>query len=177
MKVEEGTGALYASPRHVRAGLLALEELIEGARPGPASVKAALKPGDVLINLRGDENATAVVPLISDDGPVYVTLDVGVIRPDRDRVDPHYLAAWLGLPATQASLSADREGSRVPRLSLRALSELAVPLPPLERQRRFGALHTEVVRERALRNQIAEARERLLHELLRRSAEEPAPGM
>ena len=176
VKVEDGSDALYVSPRHVRAGEFRSEDLAEGAAPGPGAAKTSLRDGDVLINLRGDANPAATLSGLPDGAPIYATLDVGIVRPDPTRVDPRYLTAWLNLPKTQAGLSIDREGTRVARLSLRALSDLGVPLPDLERQRSFGALHAEIARERTLRTRIAEARERLLYELLRRAAEEPAPG-
>lgn len=113
--------------------------LIAGARP-TAKRAVAARPGDVLLAARGGQ--AVVAGQGTGDGLVdgYPTLDVYLIRPQADRIDPAYLAAWLTLEPVRLTLQASTTGVLIPRIPIASLKALPVPLPPLHRQRTIGAL-------------------------------------
>ncbi|WP_269713931.1 hypothetical protein [Caulobacter sp. NIBR2454] len=112
-------------------------ELVRRAAP-TAGRATPVKRGDVLIPSRGERNL-AIRPDAELLG-AYPSLDVYLLRPDELRLDPDYLAAFLSLPEVGAALRASTAGASLPRIPKEALSELAVPTPPLERQRAIGGL-------------------------------------
>lgn len=113
--------------------------LVAGARP-TAKRAVAARPGDVLLAARGGQ--AVVAGQGAGDGLVdgYPTLDVYLIRPQADRIDPVYLAAWLTLEPVRLTLQASTTGALIPRIPITSLKTLPVPLPPLHRQRTIGAL-------------------------------------
>ncbi len=97
-----------------------------------------IKEGDLVVGARGDttEVALATSPLID----AFVSVDLYLVRPNPNRVDPGFLAAFLEQPSAQSQLASGKQGSGLARLSKLALDNLLVPLPPLNRQRAIGAL-------------------------------------
>ena len=128
--------------------------LVLGCRP-TAKRAVAAKGGDVLLAARGGQ---AVV--VGDDAGAglegaYPTLDVYLIRPDHKRLNAEYLAAWLTFEPVHNSLQASTTGALIPRIPIGSLKDLAIPLPPLQRQRQIGALFQLAHQEAALLEQLA----------------------
>lgn len=165
-----GTGGYFVlvsdlTPRGLNIGSLAV-----GCLPQKSGAAAALAAGDVVVGLRGASNLAAVVPPLDlASGLIFATLDVGIVRKS-DRVLPEYLAWFLNRPKTQAIFSSERTGSGAPRLPLSALQELVVPVPSMERQAAIAALAADAQHESDLIENIQQARQRLLDELLREAA-------
>ena len=173
-----GTGGYYVLVSDLTRRGLNNGCLAEGGVPQKSGAAAALAPGDVVVGLRGASNVAAVVPSLEFAcGLIFATLDVGIVRQSY-RILPAYLAWFLNRPKTQAIFSSERMGSGAPRLPLSALQELIVPVPSLKRQATIAALAADAQRESDLIENIQQARQRLLDELLRQAADEgPAPGI
>ena len=99
----------------------------------------------------------------------YVTPDVYLIRPDPDRLDSAYLAAFLNRASTVTQLKASKRGAMLPRVPKEALSELMVPLPAMERQRMIGGLATAISRHNDFSAKRVEIEARLFESLLDRA--------
>lgn len=112
-----------------------------------------LEQGDLVVGARGDatEVALATSPLID----AFVSVDLYLVRPDRNLVDPEFLAAFLEQPAAQAQLASGKQGTGLARLSKLTLDNLLVPLPPLDKQRTIGSLARCVRGANELLNRIA----------------------
>jgi hypothetical protein len=130
-------GASGGSARFMR--LSDLSDVKAGKRPAlvagdaPAVARAlALEEGDLIIGARG---ATTDVCLANDAVfGAFLSLDLYLVRPDRARVNPQYLAAFLDLPATQSLFTVGKQGSGLARLPKDALEKTRVPLPPMQTQ-------------------------------------------
>ena len=129
-------------------------ELIRAAQP---TVKRATPAtfGDVLLAARG-ERAFAVA---AEQGLIgaYPTLDVYLLRPLPQRLDPGYLVAYLSQAQVSAALKASTSGALVPRIPKPALEGLLIPLPPLPQQRRIGAIATAMRIEQSLSQRLQQA--------------------
>jgi restriction endonuclease S subunit len=165
-----GSAALYVQLGDISPGSLRMSRLTPGAAPQKSMTAAALKEGNIVVALRGNVNAAAVVPpLDSIELPVFATLDVAIIR-IHSVEEPEYIAWFLNLPSTQETLSSERSGSAISRLPLPALRQLDVPTPNCARQNRIVAIAAEMRHEQELIEQIQVARKRLINEQLRRWA-------
>jgi restriction endonuclease S subunit len=165
-----GSAALYIQLGDISPGSLRMSRLTPGAAPPKSMTAAALKKGNIVVALRGNVNAAAVVPsLDSIELPVFATLDVAIIR-IHSVEEPEYIAWFLNLPSTQETLSSERSGSAISRLPLPALRQLDVPTPNCARQNRIVAIAAEMRHEQELIEQIQVARKRLINEQLRRWA-------
>ena len=78
---------------------------------------------------------------------------------------PDYLATILNQPALQARLKSLRSGSSIPNITLGALKEIEIPVPPLHFQAEIVNLAQAIRREKFLADQIHAARLRQLDAL------------
>jgi Type I restriction modification DNA specificity domain len=135
--------------------------LPERSRPAP---EKWVKPGDLLVMTRGDHNyavfiETELPPTVTQNS--FCTLRVI----EETTLLPDYLATILNQPTLQARLKALRSGSSIPNITLGALKNLEIPLPPLPIQREIVTLSRLIHREKALADQIHAARLRQLDTL------------
>jgi type I restriction enzyme M protein len=104
-----------------------------------ASVDARwkLKSGDILLSKSGTIGKAGVVR----NGAVGAIPAAGlfVLRPDPDRLDPHFLLAYLESAECRSWLDEKARGATIRHLSAKALEELPVPLPPFQIQQRVAA--------------------------------------
>lgn len=123
-----------------------------------------VKPGDVLLMTRGDYNYAVFIsahlpPTVTQNS--FCTLRVL----DDARIYPDYLATILNQPALQARLKSLRSGSSIANITLGALKEIEVPVPPLQLQSEIVNLAQAIRREKSIADQIYAARLRQLDAL------------
>jgi len=108
-----------------------------------ASVDARwkLKAGDVLLSKSGTIGKAGVVR--NRAVGAIAAAGLFVLRPDQDRLDPHFLVAFLESNECRAWLDDVARGTRVRHLSRRVLDGMPVPVPPLQIQRRVATQHLE----------------------------------
>ncbi len=95
--------------------------------------------GDILLAARSTLMRCAIVP--PELAGAVASSSVLAIRCDPARLLPRMLAAYFEHPAGQAALlGASQSTTTQHSLTVRALKELPVPLPPIEVQRRMVAL-------------------------------------
>lgn len=104
--------------------------------------------GDLILGARGRDTAACLAG--PDVVGAYVSLDLYLVRPQRAQLWPEYLWAFLRLPSTQAALALGKQGTGLERLPKEALEALAVPLPPLLRQKLVAELALTLEKERNL---------------------------
>lgn len=123
-----------------------------------------VKPGDVLLMTRGEYNYAVFIdvtlpPTVTQNS--FCTLRVF----DDARIYPDYLATILNQPALQARLKSLRSGSSIPNITLGALKEIEIPVPPLHFQAEIVNLAQAIRREKSLADQVHAARLRQLDAL------------
>lgn len=142
--VTELTGVSAVSQKCVRDGVidLSVSRPHDPAKAIPA--KARLRLGDVCVNSTGTGTLGRVALWQEHSGTYFADTHVTVVRPDMRKVDPFFLAAFLGAaPTTETIYRECVTGSTNQiELSPAMFVQLVVPLPPLDEQRRI----TEVLR-------------------------------
>jgi hypothetical protein len=139
-------------------------------RRGEAS---QLRPADVVLRARGESYPARVAGAELEGA--FANSDFLVVRPASDRLDSHYLAAFLNLPATQGRLGAQLHGSIAPRLTREALAALELPLPSLTEQRGIAGLAQAMEAEQGLLHRLS-ALTQQRHQALLRDIMEKARG-
>lgn len=120
-----------------------------------------IREGNVLIPLRS-ARPTAVVA--RDVPPDVIAMGHWVIvSPEPGVADPDYLAWYINHPTTAARLSGLMQGTNLRFLSISALRDFEVELPPLDLQRRIARVHALAERVAELERQLAAARKQLIH--------------
>lgn len=119
-----------------------------------------LQRGDVLLRGRGGYYFAA---LFDKDIPNVVAAgQFFILSPRRDRLEPAYLSWYLNEPQAQQYLDKNQSGTNIPMITKRTISELTIPLPPLETQRKIAAIHQCWLEEKQITEQLLSNRERMV---------------
>ncbi len=131
-----------------------------------------IRPGDLVFRSRGRTNSVALVS--ADIGPAVLAAPMLLIRPVE--VLPAYLLWYINLPAIQAALAAQAEGTSVRMISKAALEALEMPVPSRRKQQLIVEVSELATAEQGLLEQIARERKRLADGILMRYARNTRPG-
>lgn len=112
-----------------------------------------LRPGDVLFPNRGTRTTAFTFRL--DRSDTIAGAQFFILRPDPNRVLPEYLAWFLRSEKVARHLDGDRKGTYVKIIQRSALTDLEIPLPPLEVQRRIVEAAELALTERTLTERLA----------------------
>lgn len=116
-----------------------------------------IRKGDLVFRSRGRTNSVALVS--ADVGSAVLAAPMLLIRPIN--VLPGYLLWFINLPATQAALAAQAEGTSVRMISKAALEALEIPVPSMSSQQRIVDLASMAAAEADLLQRIAQLRKAL----------------
>jgi hypothetical protein len=134
----------------------------------PAVARAlTIEEGDLIVGARG--SATDVCLATGAVVGAFVSLDLYLVRPDRAKVSPQYLAAFLELPATQAGFAGGKQGSALARLPKDALEKTLVPVPSMQSQLLIAGLALCFEEERKLRQRLSDLKSFLGRETIARA--------
>ena len=138
-------------------------ELRDTAQPTIATdnPKHLLAAGDLLLASKGNNNMCVIVPEIEQNcvaSPSFLVIRLH----DKSAILPEFVAWYLNLPTVQNTLAAQARGTSIMSISKATLGELEIPIPPIERQRRYIELSKLQKREQQLYAAIAERRKQIL---------------
>jgi len=149
-----------------------------GEAPGPKfhrydlgnlSDRYFVRGGEVVFRSRGEPNAAVTIcdPLPE---PVVVIVPLVIIRPDRDRVLPEYLAWAINQPDAQRRLGAEAQGTSLRMIPMAVLENLDISVPDLPTQRHITELDALSRQEGQLLRQLAVRRVELVSAILGEAA-------
>lgn len=133
----------------------------------PVKPHQLVRPGDLLFRSRGQTHTAALVT--QDLGAAIAAAPLLRIRP-REGVLPAYLAWFINLPATRARLASRAVGTALRMIRKQSLAELAVIVPPLERQQAIVELADLATEEQRLMARLADKRRRYMDRILIQAA-------
>lgn len=126
-----------------------------------ANQKHLLTAGDLLLASKGNNNMCMIVPEIEQKcvaSPSFLVIRLH----DKSAILPEFVAWYLNLPTVQNTLAAQARGTSIMSISKATLGELEIPIPPIERQRRYIELSKLQKCEQQLYAAIAERRKQIL---------------
>ena len=138
-------------------------ELRDTAQPTIATdnPKHLLAAGDLLLASKGNNNICVIVPEIGQKcvaSPSFLVIRLH----DKSAILPEFVAWYLNLPTIQNTLAAQARGTSIMSISKAALGELVIPIPPIDKQKKYIELSKLQKREQELYKAIAEKRKQLL---------------
>lgn len=136
---------------------------------GALSDRYFVRGGEVVFRSRGEPNTAVAVgdPLPE---PAAVIVPLVIVRPDKERVLPEYLAWAINQPEAQRQLSVEAQGTSLRMIPMAALENLEIPVPDLPTQKRIVELNTLTRREARLLRELAVQREELMIAILGEAA-------
>jgi type I restriction enzyme S subunit len=92
--------------------------------------------GDILITKDG-ANYLKYCFVVEKDIDAVILSSIAMVRPDRRRASPHYLAFHLGDPSVKSRLAGLVSGAAIPRIVLKDFRQFRILLPPTKIQEGF----------------------------------------
>lgn len=123
--------------------------------------KHLLTAGDLLLASKGNNNICVIIPEIEQKcvaSPSFLVIRLH----DKSAILPEFVAWYLNLPTIQNTLAAQARGTSIMSISKATLGELEMPIPSIERQKKYIELSKLQKRERELYKAIAEKRKQVL---------------
>jgi hypothetical protein len=136
---------------------------------GKLSDRYFVRGGEVVFRSRGEPNtAVAIHPTLPE--PAAVILPLVILRPDKGRVLPGYLAWAINQPDAQRRLGVEAQGTSLRMIPMSVLGNLDIAVPDLPTQRRILELNALGRQEGCLLRELATRREQLLSTILGEAA-------
>lgn len=138
IKLDEDGNIPVVGPATIRAMRTDPDSVGSTIQENVPSKAIQLQPYDILLNNIGTHLGAAAV---ADELLLgaYVSQHAIVLRPDLEQIVPDYLAIALNSDYVQSQLRQRATGSVMPSLTLQRLSEVVLPFPDLQTQRRIVA--------------------------------------
>ena len=125
------------------------------------SPKHLLATGDLLLASKGNNNICVIIPEIEQKcvaSPSFLVIRLH----DKSAILPEFVAWYLNLPTIQNTLAAQARGTSIMSISKATLGELEMPIPSIEKQKKYIELSKLQKREQELYKAIVEKRKQLL---------------
>ena len=123
--------------------------------------KHLLNTGDLLLASKGNNNICVIIPEIEQKcvaSPSFLVIRLH----DKSAILPEFVAWYLNLPAIQNTLAAQARGTSIMSISKATLGELEIPIPSIDKQKKYIELSKLQQREQEFYKAIAERRKQLL---------------
>jgi restriction endonuclease S subunit len=112
-----------------------------------------VRGGEVVFRSRGEPNAAAAIPDPLPE-PVVVIVPLVIVRPDRGRIHPEYLAWAINQPDAQRQLGAEAQGTSLRMIPKTVLENLEIAVPDLPTQKSIVELNALARQEGQLLRQL-----------------------
>ena len=145
-------------------GTLRSEDLVRIEPNEPINENLWLNQGDVLFPNRGTRTTALAFPINAPR--IIAGSQFFIVRPDRHRVLPEYLAWFLRSNQAAAHFESRRKGTYVQIVQRKDLEQLTVPLPPLSVQRGIVDIAALALREREISQRLQQLKWRYINERL-----------
>jgi restriction endonuclease S subunit len=126
--------------------------------------KFIVKSGDLIFRGRGAGIAVTVVPEL--DLPIVATSPLIIIKPNTQKIDPHYLAWALTNNHARRYYAEYLRGSSIMGIGKRDLDVMGIDLPALRSQRKIGNLKKLEAQEHRLLAQLQRSKAKLVAALI-----------
>jgi len=129
--------------------------------------RSRLKPGDLLVTIKGKVGVAAVVPEF--EGEWNINQDIARAQIDPS-VNPYYLAVFFESELGQAQVDRLTTGAINPFLGLGNLIDFPITIPPRDVQDRFERITREIIEKRRQAETLLEQAERKVETMIESEA-------
>lgn len=109
--------------------------------------KSVLRQGDVVVVRTGSTGTAAVIPKELEGANC---IDLIIVRPKKEILNPHYLAFLLNSESGKKLTTSKGVGGIQKHFNIGAIKGIAFPIPPISFQNQFAAIVTKIEEQKAL---------------------------
>ncbi len=91
-----------------------------------------------------DGATTGLAAINEYDFEFSMLSSLALLKPDREKILPEYLTAFLNHPRTKQVMIANMAGAAITRLTLAKIKSVRTPIPPIEMQQKFTDVYVKV---------------------------------
>lgn len=146
LTVDEDTGLSYLRLSDITDGRIG-NELPHLRELDPKTERQWLRTGDLIVSKNGAPFKVAVAD-VPEGQTIMANGNLYIIRLDTDKIDPHFVAAFLASDDGKELMDRMVVGTAIPNLPLRNLKDIELPVPSMEKQeevaRRYQAHLDEI---------------------------------
>ncbi|HLP79245.1 MAG TPA: restriction endonuclease subunit S [Acidobacteriota bacterium] len=169
VETKRGLSSYYLQPEGKLVQFINIRDVVDGrvnqetvtqanVKETDAFAKTRIEPNDVIVTVKGSAFKAGVASQKEKDAIISANLIAFKLKPE---IQPELVVAYLNSPKGQQELHARSAGIAQKFLSERALLEISIPVPPMEKQKQLAVYlqlskeyDTLMERERDLRKQI-----------------------
>lgn len=156
---DEDTGLSYLNLGNISDG--SIDDLPNLSTLDTKLEKYRIHNGDVLISKSGAPFKVAVAE-VPEDRKIIANGNLYVLSVNREKIDPHYLAAFFSSPSGKELLAREAVGTTIPSVPIKALSNIKVPLEDADRQKTIADAYLAKTDEiKLLKLRLSRARQEL----------------
>jgi type I restriction enzyme, S subunit len=139
-------GEKFITIKNVKDGVLSFKDTTYVNAPKSAEAKRTkVNEGDLLISITADLGRTAIVDDETAENGAYINQHLCIIRLNKQIVHPIYVSYFLESVGGKRQFEMlDRTGVKS-GLNFDNIKELKILLPPIEKQKKFGGLITDIL--------------------------------
>jgi type I restriction enzyme S subunit len=140
------SGIPILTAKNIQDGFIDLENVHYARQDEFDALTSKCKPapGDILITKDGSIGRCAIAP---PEGPLCINQSVALVIPDRSRVVPEYVSAYVRCAPVQQRIQQMGKGNALKHLQITELAEFPSVIPPLADQMRFAELMAAIDRK------------------------------
>jgi type I restriction enzyme S subunit len=141
--IHEDSGIPILTAKNIRDGFIDLDNIHYARQDEFDALTSKCKPspGDILITKDGSIGRCAIVPA---GGAFCINQSVALVMPDRSRVTPEYVSAYIRCAPVQQRIQRMGKGNALKHLQITELADFPSVIPLLEDQKRFADLMATV---------------------------------
>ena len=142
----EDAGIPILTAKNIQNGFIDLDNVHYARQDEFDALTSKCKPdpGDILITKDGSIGRCAIAPA---GGPLCINQSVALVIPDRARVSPEYVSAYIRCAPVQQRIQQMGKGNALKHLQITELAEFPSVIPPLAEQMRFADLMATIGRK------------------------------
>ncbi|SRR5581483_1155467 len=173
---ERDTGYKFLRITDIRQGKINWAEVPFCECSESDAKKYELQEGDIVFARTGSVGNTGLIRNDVPKGSVFASYLIR-IRPNKDVIDPEYLAYYFQTPDYWRQIDVGAVGAIQGGLNATKLAELKLPLPPLDEQKRIASLLARADRLRGLRRAARRLADSLLQSVFLEMFGEPQSNL
>ena len=126
-----------------------------------------LQKGDIIFAAKGFRNYAALYQ--PEMGLAIASSNFIVIKPDKNKILPEYLAWYINHPSNMKNLRNEAKGTSIPSLTMYELNKIDIYIPSLKTQNLILEVDALRKKERQLRARITDLKNSYIEQLLIKS--------
>jgi len=152
--VDDKNGIRLIQIKDIKEGRFSQVHTLPFANLDFATLKVKLNSGEILLPLRGGRTEAMLFDTSDTSQTVTTINQVAVIFPNSKLVIPEFLLWYLNSCHGKQIINSMKTGSTIQQLSIRAVAEITIDVPPLSVQSKIAEIYDNWQQQKKVLNEL-----------------------